>query len=69
MGLLTVFTPSYNRADLLPRGYQALCRQTCHDFEWLIIDDGSKDGTKDLVSSWVSGEGVAVNGERLAERG
>lgn len=49
---LTVFTPSYNRADLLPRGYAALLRQTSHDFCWLVIDDGSKDNTRELVRSW-----------------
>lgn len=52
--LLTVFTPSYNRADLLPRGYEALLRQTSHDFCWIIIDDGSKDHTRDLVHSWLT---------------
>lgn len=51
---LTVFTPTYNRAALLPRGYQALLRQTSHDFCWLIIDDGSTDNTRELVRSWIN---------------
>ena len=49
---LTVFTPTYNRANTLQNGYQALCRQTLKDFVWLIIDDGSTDNTKELVESW-----------------
>lgn len=49
---LTVFTSTYNRGELLRRGYEALCRQTCKDFCWIIVDDGSVDNTKDLVSSW-----------------
>lgn len=49
---LTVFTPTYNRAHLLHRCYESLCRQTCRDFLWLIIDDGSSDGTSELVSKW-----------------
>lgn len=53
MKSLTVFTPSYNRAQTLPRTYKSLCNQTCKDFEWLIIDDGSSDNTKDLVKSWL----------------
>lgn len=52
MAQITVFTPSYNRADLLPRGYAALKRQTCKDFVWLIVDDGSADDTRTLVESW-----------------
>lgn len=54
MALLTVFTPAYNRAHTIWRTYQSLCRQTCQDFEWLIVDDGSTDGTRDLVLSWIN---------------
>jgi glycosyltransferase involved in cell wall biosynthesis len=52
MNTLTVFTPTFNRAHTLPRLYQSLCAQTSDDFEWLVIDDGSTDGTRDLVSQW-----------------
>lgn len=53
MALLTVFTPAYNRAHTLPRTYQSLCRQTCKDFEWLIVDDGSSDNTRELIEGWI----------------
>ena len=53
MKTLTVFTPAYNRAHLLPRLYESLCRQTSDDFEWLIIDDGSSDNTNELVDQWI----------------
>lgn len=49
---LTVFTPTYNRAHTLPRLYQSLLHQTRQDFEWLIVDDGSADGTDQLVGRW-----------------
>lgn len=49
---LTVFTPAYNRADLLPRCYEAMRRQTNKEFIWMIIDDGSTDDTKDVVKRW-----------------
>lgn len=49
---LTIFTPAYNRSHTLPRTYVSLCRQTCQDFEWLIVDDGSTDNTKALVEQW-----------------
>ena len=48
----TVFTPTYNRAHTLPRVYESLKNQTFKDFEWLIVDDGSSDGTKELVGQW-----------------
>ncbi len=50
---LTIFTPTYNRAHTLVRTYESLCRQTSKDFEWLIVDDGSTDNTKELVESWI----------------
>ena len=49
---LTVFTPAYNRADLLPRCFESMKRQTNKNFIWLIIDDGSTDGTGPLVAGW-----------------
>jgi glycosyltransferase involved in cell wall biosynthesis len=48
----TVLTPTYNRANTLGRVYESLCVQTFSDFEWVIVDDGSTDRTKELVSSW-----------------
>lgn len=50
--ILTVFTPAYNRAHTLPRTYESLCRQSCKDFLWLIVDDGSTDQTAALVRDW-----------------
>ena len=51
---LTVFTPAYNRAHTLPRTYESLRRQSCKDFLWLIVDDGSTDNTAELVRGWQS---------------
>ncbi len=49
---ITVFTPTYNRAHTLERLYQSLQRQSFTDFEWLVIDDGSADGTSALFEQW-----------------
>lgn len=46
---ITVVTPTYNRADLLPRLYESLVTQTNQDFEWLVVDDGSTDNTDELI--------------------
>ena len=51
MKTLTVFTPTYNRRHTLCRTFESLCRQTTDDFNWLIIDDGSTDGTRQWVLS------------------
>lgn len=51
MKLLTIFTPAYNRKHTIGRTYESLLRQTCKDLQWLIIDDGSSDGTRDWVLS------------------
>lgn len=51
--MITIFTPSYNRAHLLVSAYQSLCLQQCADFEWLIVDDGSTDNTKEIVNGFI----------------
>jgi glycosyltransferase involved in cell wall biosynthesis len=50
----TVFTPTYQRASTLPRVKAALEAQTFGDLEWLIVDDGSTDGTPELVEGWLA---------------
>ena len=50
--MVTVFTPTYNRAYRLPMLYESLKRQTSPDFEWVVVDDGSSDNTEELVESW-----------------
>ena len=71
----TVFTPTYNRAHTLPRLYESLKKQTFKDFEWVIVDDGSVDDTREIVFGWIgesafpiryfyqenSGKHVAIN--------
>ena len=51
MNTLTIFTPTYNRKHTIVRTYESLCRQSNSDFEWLIVDDGSTDGTREWVES------------------
>ena len=58
--MLTVFTPAYNRAVMLSRLYRSLCDQTCKDFEWLIVDDGSTDETASVVQSFVNEEKINI---------
>lgn len=49
---VTILTPSYNRAHTLPRVFESLQKQTFKDFEWLVIDDGSTDNTKEVIESF-----------------
>jgi len=60
MSAITVFTPTFNRAYCLGQLYESLKRQTSGDFVWLIIDDGSKDNTKELVHSWIDENTVKI---------
>lgn len=54
--LITVFTPTYNRKHCIHRCYESLQRQSSYNFEWLIIDDGSTDGTEELIRRWQASE-------------
>ncbi len=53
MKRLTIFTPTYNRANTLPNLYVSLCMQENNDFVWLIVDDGSTDNTEEKVREWM----------------
>lgn len=51
---ISVLTPTYQRAHTLPRAYESLRAQTYRDFEWVVVDDGSSDGTGALVAGWAA---------------
>lgn len=74
---VSIVTPTYNRADLLRETINSILNQTYQDFEYIIVDDGSTDGTEDLVRSYGNriayyrqenvGEGASTNrGWRLS---
>ena len=46
---ITILTPTYNRANCLPKLFESLTRQTNRNFQWLVIDDGSSDNTVDFL--------------------
>lgn len=56
----TIFIPTYNRASLLPRALESIACQSYRDFEVLIIDDGSSDETKAVVSAWQAEHAIPV---------
>lgn len=60
MATLTVFTPTYNRAYCLHKCYESLLRQKCTDFEWLVVDDGSTDNTRELVQGWIEERKIPI---------
>lgn len=53
---LTIFTPVYNRCHTLPKLYASLKAQTNKNFEWILVDDGSADGTEKLAKEWLQEE-------------
>lgn len=58
--ILTIFTPTYNRAFCLDNCYQSLINQTSQNFKWLIIDDGSNDNTEELVNQWIKENKIRI---------
>ncbi|WP_026659662.1 glycosyltransferase family 2 protein [Butyrivibrio sp. AC2005] len=59
--ILTIITPTYNRAEKLSVLYESLCEQTCEAFEWLIVDDGSEDKTKEVVQGWIDSKKISIS--------
>ncbi|MGZ9675083.1 glycosyltransferase family 2 protein [Flavobacterium sp. GNP001] len=58
--MITVFTPTYNRAYILSNLYESLLRQDNKNFEWVIVDDGSSDTTDELVSRWIEENTLSI---------
>ena len=60
MKKLAIFTPTFNRVYVLSRLYDSLCAQICQDFEWLIVDDGSTDNTRELIEEWLKEKKIDI---------
>ncbi len=58
--MISILTPTYNRYHTLQRLYDSLCAQDCMMFEWIIIDDGSTDNTKEIVHTFIKEEKVQI---------
>lgn len=65
----TVFTPSYNRANLLGKLYVSLCQQNFDSFEWIIVDDGSTDNTSELIESFIAENKIDIKYYRQQNQG
>ena len=49
---ITVLTPSYNKGKTIKRTFDSLLKQTCYNFEWLIVNDGSTDNSLEQIKSF-----------------
>ena len=58
--LLTIFTATFNRRELLGKVYASILAQNDSDIEWVIMDDGSSDGTRERVQSWISENKIKI---------
>lgn len=53
MSILTIITPTFNRANLIKELFYSLEKQSNKDFKWLVVDDGSTDNTEELFRSLI----------------
>ena len=57
---VTVLTPAYNRAYIINRLYESLTTQTYKNFEWLIVDDGSTDNTREIINKFIEDNVISI---------
>ena len=67
--MIAVFTPTYNRKDELKKLYKSLLNQNFKDFEWLIVDDGSEDGTEEAIKNFINENKININYYKQANQG
>lgn len=58
---ITIFTPTYNRKETLSRLYESLLIQSNKNFVWLLVDDGSTDGTYNLIKKWINSDLIKID--------
>lgn len=49
---ISILTPTYNDEASIAETYQSLINQSYHDWEWIVINDGSTDRTGEMVKGW-----------------
>ena len=69
MNKITIFTPTYNRKETLKQLYLSLLEQKNKNFIWLIIDDGSTDGTEKMISNWINNSNLNIKYYRQSNLG
>lgn len=65
----SIIIPTYNRAAFLPKAIESVLAQTYTDWELIIVDDGSTDNTKEVISQYSDGRIIYIyqqNAERSA---
>lgn len=67
--MITIFTPTYNRALYLKNLYDSLLNQSYKNFEWVVVDDGSSDNTEEVVQSFIKENKVKIIYEKKNNEG
>ena len=50
--LLSIITINFNNCEGLKRTINSVVGQTFRDFEWIVVDGGSTDGSKELIEQY-----------------
>ena len=58
--IVTIVTPTFNRAYKLSDLYKSILLQTANNFIWLIVDDGSTDNTEEIVTGWLNEKKITI---------
>lgn len=59
--MISIVTATYNREELLFQLYESLTNQSCQNFEWIIVDDGSQDNTLEALLKFQSENKVSMS--------
>jgi len=52
--MISIITPTYNRGYIIENLYNSLINQSVKHFEWIVVDDGSTDNTRELIKKYIT---------------
>jgi GalNAc5-diNAcBac-PP-undecaprenol beta-1,3-glucosyltransferase len=62
--IVSIIIPTFNRAEFLARAIRSVLKQTFQAFEIIVVDDGSSDGTHEIVGNLINERGQYIRHER-----
>lgn len=60
MAIVSIITPAYNCKKTIKETYESIRAQTFSDWEWIVVDDHSRDGSFEYIKEITAGDNRVI---------